>query len=269
MVLHFAQEVRAMKRIIIALLLTVLFTSGLLLGCGGVLTGSGNVETRQFDYSDFTQVDVGSAFTFEIVQSNSYGVSVTADDNLFEYIQVSKVGETLKIGLKTITSLGPVTLRAAVSMPQLHGLDASGATHGTISNFRSTEKAEFDISGASRVEFSSISAGNVELNISGASGVTGDLIAGNVDLDLSGASSVQLEGSANDIEVDAGGASRVRLGDFSSNNVDISLSGASSATVNPSGRLDADLSGGSKLTYIGEPTMGTINTSGGSSLSRQ
>mgnify|MGYP001059219324 CR=1 FL=1 len=102
-----------MKKAIVTVLVAVLLTSGLLVGCqGGVVKGSGNLKTEIFNFSDFTRVDVSSAFEAEIAQSGSYSVSITADDNLLEYIRVSKEGQTLKVGLKTITSLGPVTLKA-------------------------------------------------------------------------------------------------------------------------------------------------------------
>jgi hypothetical protein len=258
-----------MKKVIVAVLVAVLLTSGLLVGCGGVVVGSGKLATQEFNFSDFKRVDVSSAFEVEIAQSGSYRVSVTADDNLFEYIQVSKEGETLKIGLKTVTNLGPATLKAEITMPQLSGLILSGATRGTASGFTSPENLDITVSGASSLELVDMSAGDVKFNVSGASKATGDITAGDALLDLSGASTVQLEGSAKDIKVKASGASRVKLAGFTVNNADINLSGASTGTVNAGGRLDADLSGASKLSYIGAPTMGTINTSGGSTLSKK
>jgi len=107
------------------------------------------------------------------------------------------------------------------------------------------------------------------LNISGASDVIGDMAASDVNLIIDGASTVQLEGSGNDIVAIVSGASRIRLGDFTVNNADVSLSGASSGTINLSGQLDADLSGASNLEYIGEPTLGTLNITGASTLSRR
>ena len=236
-----------MKKAIMAVFVAVLIFSGLSAGCGAGLIGSGDLVTQKYDFSDFTKVEVSSAFKFEINQSASYSVSVTADDNVIEKVQVTKSGDTLKIGLKTITVLGTVTLQAAVTMPQLRGLEVSGASRGTISDFSSTEDLDIEVSGASKV--------------------TGDITAGDADFDVSGASTVQLEGSANDMVADASGASRMNLGDFAVNNANVNLSGASSGTVNLSGKLDADLSGASKLNYIGEPTMGDINTSGASTLS--
>ena len=258
-----------MKKAIMAALVVVLLTSGLLLSCAGAVIGSGKLKTEEYVFSDFNKVEVSSAFEFEIVQSGSYSISITADDNLFEHIQVSKEGETLKIGLKTLTSLGPVTMKAAVTMPQLRGLELSGATRGTVSGFSSTENVDIEVSGASSLELAEMSAGDVKFGISGASKATGDITAGDADFNVSGASTVQLEGSASDIVADVSGASRMKLAGFTVNNADVRLSGASTGTVNLKGKLDANLDGASKLEYIGEPTMGTVNTSGGSTLSKK
>jgi len=218
-------------------------------GWPGGLVGSGNLETEEYAFTDFTEVEISSAFEFEIDQSGSYSINVTADDNVMDYVQVSQDGQTLKIGLRRFISIGPVTLRASVTMPQLHGLTASGASRGTVSDFNSTEDLEIKLSGASRV--------------------TGDIAAGDVEFGISGASTIQLEGSANDIDANVSGASHFNLDAFTVNNADVNFSGASSGTVNLNGRLDANLSGASTLWYIGEPTMGDINTSGASTISKK
>jgi len=258
-----------MKKLIAAALVAVLLASGLLMGCGGILKGSGDLETRQFDFSDFTKVDISSAFEFEIIKSDSYDINITADDNLFEHILVSKEGKTLKIGLKTVSIRWPATLKAEITMPQLRGLELSGATRGTVSGFSSAENLEIEVSGASSAELVEVSTGGARFSISGASKVTGDISTGDAEFDISGASTLQLEGSAGDIEVEASGASRVELAGFPVDNAKVSLSGASIGTVNLSGKLDANLGGASKLEYIGEPTMGNINTSGSSTLGKK
>ena len=261
-----------MKKAMVAVLVAVLLTSGLSAGCaGGGITGSGNPVTQEFNFSDFTRVEVGSAFQVEIIQADSYRVSVTADDNLFEYIQVSKEGETLKIGLKLLP-LRPLftTLRAEISMPRIYDLDLSGATRGTISGFSSTENLDNELSGASSLNLVEMSAGDGKFALSGASRASGDITASDdARFELSGASKAELTGSANDMLIEASGASQLGLDNFPVRNVDIDLSGASRATVKLDGRLDADLSGASKLRYIGEPTMGDIHTSGGSSVNKK
>jgi hypothetical protein len=235
--------------IAIVAVVAVISTVLVLRGWPGGLIGSGNLETEAYAFTDFTKVEIGSAFEFEIKQSSSYSINVTADDNVMDYVQVSKDGQTLKIRLRRFLSLGPVTLRASVTMPQLSDLTVSGASRGTVSGFSSTEDLDITVSGASRV--------------------TGDIVAGNVEFGISGASTIQLEGSADDIDANVSGASHFNLDDFIVNNADINFSGASSGTVNLTGRLDANVSGASRLWYIGEPTSTDINTSGVSTVSKK
>lgn len=181
-----------MKKAIVAVLVAVFLTSGLLAGCvGGVVVGSGNLDTQEMDFSDFTRVEVSSAFEVEIAQSGSYSVSITADDNLFDYIQVSKQGTTLKIRLEPALHYAFTTLQAKITMPQLYGLALSGATRGTVSGFSSTDNIDIEVSGASSLNLVEMSAGDVEFDISGASRVTGDITADDADFDVSGASTVQ------------------------------------------------------------------------------
>ena len=249
----------------VVILVAVLLAAGVL-GCGVVVRGSGNLETEEYDLRNFTRVEVGSAFEVEIVQSGSYGVSITADDNLFDYVQISAQSNTLRIGLKT-AGYFDITARVEITLPLLLSLGLSGATWCTISGF-TTGDFDADVSGASSLELVGISAGNIRFDISGASRVTGSLTSGDTEFDLSGASSIQLEGSASDMAINASGASRVELAGFAANNANIRLSGASTGTVNLDGRLDADLSGASNLRYTGEPIMGDIDVSDASTLSR-
>ena len=242
--------------IIIAIVVAAICTSLILWGWPlvlwdwqGGLIGSGNLETEEYAFTNFTKVEISTAFEFEIEQASSYSINVTADDNVIDRVQVSQDGQTLKIRVGTVPTLRRVTLKALVTMPQLGGLTVSGATRGIVSNFNCTEAVSIAVSGASRV--------------------TGDITAGDIEFDVSGASTVQLEGSADDMVAIISGASRFSLGDFTVNNADVNISGASTGTINLDGRLDANVSGASTLLYIGDPVMGTMNVSGASSLGKK
>jgi len=237
------------KLIVVAFNVVVLLVLGLTVGCGFVPTGSGDLETKEYAFSDFNQVEIRGTFEFEINQASAYSISITADDDIIEKICVTKAGDTLKIDLETFPRLGSIALKTVITMPQLLGLDVSGAARGTIYGFNSDD--------------------DVDITSSGASKVKGNIIAGDVDLHVIGASIIQLEGSAKDMVAEAVGASYLRLGDFTVNNASITLMGVSTSTVNVSGRLDADLQGVTKLTYIGEPVMGIVKKSAVSVLRKK
>jgi len=233
-----------------------------------LLVGSVNLVTDEMELSDFAEVEVGWAFDIEIIQSASYSVIISADEYVevsrtgedeyerkltFDYIKVSKMGDVLSIGLeqgynyRSANLLRPLTLRAEVTMPDLLELRLSGASHGTVEGFSFSHEFNLSLSGASSLEIS-------------------DLSAGNVTIDLSGASNLNGEGEADNLFINASGASRLELSDFPVHNVNVVLSGASRATINLDGRLDANLSGASRVRYMGDPTMGNIQTSDASTV---
>jgi cell division septal protein FtsQ len=63
----------------------------------------GAQKTETFELSDFSQVEVSSAFQVTITESETYSIKVTAGEKIFDRIQVSKTGETLKIETLPIT----------------------------------------------------------------------------------------------------------------------------------------------------------------------
>ncbi len=212
------------------------------------IAGSGNVVTREEAITGFDKVDVSHAFTVDISQGDTFRVVVRVDDNLVQYLEVVKVGSTLKVGLKpnltVLVQRG--TMEAEVTMPELAGLDMSGASSVTLSGFQSTKAFQAEVSGASSLQ--------------------GDIGAGDSWFDVSGGSRATLSGSAQGVRIEVSGGSRIDLGDFSVVDADVNASGGSSATVNASGTLDADASGASQVYYLGSPTLGRVETSGASSV---
>jgi hypothetical protein len=203
-------------------------------GDNEVIRGSGKEVTREVNLSDFTTVDVGSFLRVEITRGKSFRVAITADDNVLSYVTATKDGPALKIGLDGAgRGFQNVTLKAAVTMPALEGVRASGASKVTIGGFTSAK--------------------DCKLRASGAGSLTGDLQAQTVDLAATGAGRISLTGSAREARISGEGAGRLALAAFTIRSARVVLTGASRATVQVKGTLDYDLSGASDLKIGGEP----------------
>lgn len=175
--------------------------------CSGVIvTGSGEIVTQEMDFTGFDKLDISQGFNVDVNQGDEFSVVIRADDNIVEYLQVEKVGDTLKIDLEQNRVIGVSTLEAEITMPALVGLVVSGGSDATVS------------------------------------------------------------GTGDEISVDASGGSDADLASFEVVNASVVASGGSDVTVNASGTLNADASGGSQVYYLGSPTMGQIDTSGGSDV---
>jgi hypothetical protein len=239
------------KRVLSWLIALVVSASTFLVltGCGGWVTGSGKVETREMNFTDFTALDIDSAFEVDITQDDAYRVTITTDDNLFDYVNVNQSGKTLHIGLKQPYAYMRTTRKATITMPALQQLELSGASRAKVSGFIATSPLEMDISGASKA--------------------SGSLKMADGKFEVSGASTLELSGAGQNLSLEISGASTLKLGEFTAAKAVVNVSGASRATVNVTGRLDAEVSGASTLTYLGNPTLGDIEVTGASTLHRK
>jgi len=234
----------------------------------GPSVGKRNVITREMDFTDFTNVEVGSCFKVDIKRADSYSVTISGDEELFDYVNVVKSGNTLKVSIKPLTFFTRPNLQASITMPKLHKLRLGGAATCTVSEFSSNDAFDLNISGSSALHVD-IEAGRTKVEISGAGRLKGRMKLADAEFTLSGASRAELSGAANNVVLNAWGASRLDLTDFVLNDTGINLKGASEAAVTVNGKLDMDLSSGSRLYYSGNPTMGKINVSDASTLSQR
>jgi hypothetical protein len=227
--------------------------------------------TNPYEFSDYTRLDIQNAFDVEIVQSGTYSISVTTNEDLKDFLSVIKNGDTVTIKLApnhpfTDFVLMRKTLKARIAMPVLNSLVVSGASHCRVRGFESTNDLDFEVSGASHVTLNNIEAGDVKLVVSGESGISGKLTAVDVDFDVSGASQIELTGAGEDVGLKAEGASEVNLEFFVTQTADIILSGASQVTTDTRSHLDFSLSGASRLYFLANPNIGKMEVLGASTV---
>ncbi|MBN1643876.1 MAG: DUF2807 domain-containing protein [Dehalococcoidales bacterium] len=261
-----------MKRVIIpTVLMLVMIIS--LTGCSGTIgspvTGSGTIETRTLDYADFTRLEIDNAFEAEITRADSFALSITTNTNIFDYLDIRKSGSTLHIGLQRNHTYINTTQKAVITMPDLLSLVVSGASKTQITGFSSTSTTVFEVSGASRLELTDIKTGNCHIEVSGASRMSGNLTIADGNFNISGASTIELTGTAESITADISGASGGKLELLPMVNGNFRVSGASNATIAVSGRLDANVSGASRMYYSGNPTLRNISVTSASTFTKK
>jgi hypothetical protein len=241
---------RALSTLLVAAIIVIVVIAVVLGAFLFFAFSAGNQKTQTYSNTDFSSVIIGSAFKVNITQSDTYSISISAGERIFDRIEVTQSGNTLTIGLKPGLFFGSFNLQAQITMPKLDSVEFSGATHGTTAGFSSTDSFTAKVSGASYLEMTNFQSGNITADVSGASTFTAS-------------------GTAGDLSSSVSGASHLNLLNLQVNNAKLDISGASQAEVNVSGRLDADINGASHVDYTGSPTLGTINTSGASSINKK
>jgi len=89
------------------------------------------------------------------------------------------------------------------------------------------------------------------------------------DLMMNSGSWVTVRGSGEDVTISVKGGSHANLANFAVENADFTASSGSHVTLNVSGRLDVEVSGGSHVLYSGDPQIGDIDLSGGSTFKKK
>jgi len=151
-----------MKKLTLVVSMLLLLASSAVVGCDFTVTGSGNLQARDMDFNGFDVVEIGDFFMVDIVQSDSYKVSITADDNIFKYLDISQDGHTLRIGMKkALRRYKNITLKAELTMPQIQRLVMSTETTGTIRRFNIKHDFELIVSKFSSLKFSDMTTKNI------------------------------------------------------------------------------------------------------------
>jgi hypothetical protein len=279
-----------MKKILLVIgLIVVMLGVSLVGGCYRGTDVNGKVNSKTFDYKDFTAIEVQDAFEVEITYGATWSINITGPERTMKRLDVTKSGDTLKVGLEGWEWFGFMNSspKAVITLPDLRRLDLSGASEGSVSGFKNDKDFSLRLSGASRLDvdmetgdFNADVSGASELKLdvksvsfdgeaSGASGIKGALETGKTDIRLTGASDAKLTGSGSDLRLNCSGASSAKLVDFKVAAAVVNLSGASDVTVDVHDDLDLDISGASTLNYYGNPVIGKTEISGSSDLNHK
>lgn len=189
--------------------------------------GTTNIQTQNYAFEDFTEISAGNGFNIQITKGNEYSINITTDTNRQDRVDIYKSGGTLIIKLKPGLSFSASQLKAEITMPDLENIQLSEGASATIHNFN---------------------------------------LSHNFAAYLTGGSSLTMTGQALNLTVNGLGGANLNLSEFQVTNVNVDLKEGSQCTVNLNGRMAGTLSGGAKLSYIGNPALGELDISGGASM---
>ncbi|UFH52289.1 head GIN domain-containing protein [Spirosoma sp. KNUC1025] len=220
-----------------------------LAGCSWRREDVGPYQSAQQTYSftNFDRLDMGSAFTISVQQGNTFSITVEGDRRNLDDLDVYTRNGTLIAQYRNARNRKYSTT-FVITMPTLRGVNFSGASKSTISDFTNLNGLDIELSGASEAQVS--------------------VKAARTNVELSGASRLQLTGSGTSLVADLSGASQLQGYSYPVNDANLGASGASKANVSVANSLDVDASGASSVRYRGNPSV-RQRVSGASSVQQE
>jgi hypothetical protein len=213
-----------------------------------------NAQVRNLKGS-FHGIKVSNAIDVIINQSNDEGVVVSAVEEKYR----NRIKTEIQDGILHIWfdnegwnwrwNKGDKKLRAYVSVKNLDLIDVSGACDVRIDGMLKTNL--------------------LNVKLSGASSLRGQVIASKMNFEQSGASSSSISGSVNELIVHSSGASDFKGFDLITEYCVAEASGASDIKITVNKDLKAEASGASDIDYSGNATVSSLKSSGASSVRKR
>ena len=231
--------------LLIGLLITAC-GSNTILGSREVIKGSGNVITESREVSGFDGVSHTGIGRVIIVQGGEESLTIEADDNLMEYITSEVRNGTLELGFEdNIRFDSPTSIQFEVSAIDLNTIDSVGTGTIVIEELN-TDQLEISTTGTGSISIDSLMASDLVVNAEG----TGN---------------IELAGIIVNQELDLKGTGAYDAPDLESQTANLQVTGTGSAVLWVLDSLDVEISGISKVSYFGSPTV-TQNITGTGSL---
>ncbi|MFT5820302.1 MAG: hypothetical protein ACI8ZM_001541 [Crocinitomix sp.] len=230
-----------MKRINISLIICLLVLFSTACKKGGVFCyqPNGNVVTEERTHTDFSKISLEMAADLYVTQGEEYAISIEASDNLMEIIETKVSGTTLEIDLKKGKCIkNDYAVKVYITLPELKELSVSGSGDVYVPNKLTAGELELNISGSGSVDIDSLFANHLDTRISG----SGELMLFAMD-------TVETE------KIDISGSGEVHLFNVPAKNVDINVSGSGECEVYAIDRLEVEISGSGEVTYKGNPII--------------
>ena len=211
-----------------------------------MVRGSGSPQTETYAVSNFSRVHLDRISEYEIMQSDSFKVELTADSNIIEHVTVSQARNWLTVSVPA--TFESKSVKARIWLPALY---------------------EATISGGSKGKLDGIKGPSVQVNVKGRSWAEGRVEAESLTLMISDSSQANLRGWAGSLSVEASDNSSAFLSDLEALKANVKL-GASSkgdyeehsnsyAEVFVNGAANVSLYRDSELYYKGNVTFDGIS----------
>lgn len=205
-------------------------------------------ETRQLE--SFTEVYSGGSWEVILEEGFVEQVHIEANGIALEKVKTEVNGNVLSLGLER-GNYSNVDLKFYVTYKKLEGVKLSGSGEMEVKNNVITDSFTASLSGS----------GDISMK---------NLMADRMVVGISGSATMEIEGG----EVGIAEIKQSGSGDFEGENLyitdlTVSKSGSGDTKVGEIGKLSVYSSGSGDVIYSGSPIMGTIKTSGSSSIRKR
>ena len=181
---------------------------GSFFGGKDAIKGEGPVISKSFDLKDFDRIVINGQADATFTQSDTYEVTLRAQENVFDYVDYRVEGTTLILELKDKRMVRSTDFDLTLKAPALKRLEVNGAADFDIpAGLKSDDDLQIEVNGAGDLTFDAVRCNNLSISANGAADVDlTDIDVQNLKVDVNGAGDVVVDGAAGDANLSVNGA---------------------------------------------------------------
>jgi len=230
--------------------LFLVFTLFSLHGCNWIssrnpIKTSKNIISKDFDISNFQQIESNISAMIYITQSKDYAVSVHGPENYLSHLKIFVKGNTLYLNANNFwkhatDKLGKKHVTIHISLPTLTTVIQNG-----VGNIQIEEKAIFD---------------KLTLRLKGVGDILcDDLTCQQLEATLSGVGKVKLKGKSKSAYYKNSGIGDIQASSMTVSSLTVKHTGVGDITCHATDHLKISASGVGDVTYYGNPSVRTLH----------
>ena len=194
---------------------------------GKTVKCNGEIIEKTMDFTGFTGITLEGAAEIDFKQADSCKVLVTANEEVFDYLDYSLEDKVLVISTKDHVLINAKKYKVSIEAPVLDAINVQGAAaFHMAAGYSCTEALEIEIDGAAKLVVDSIEVPTVDLTINGAGKFTLDNIkVGQCDIEVNGAGSGSVSGVADNAKITVSGTAKINIGNLQCPNLEKKVDG--------------------------------------------
>lgn len=177
-------------------------------GGKNAIKGEGAVITKSFDLRDFDRIVINGQADATFTQSDTYEVTLRAQENVFDYVDYRVEGTTLILELKDKRTVRSTDFDVTLKAPALKGIEINGAADFDIpAGLTSDADLKIAVNGAGDLTFNAVRCNNLTVEANGAADVDLNTIdVQKLKVEVNGAGDVNIDGKAAEADLTVNGA---------------------------------------------------------------
>jgi hypothetical protein len=198
------------------------------------VSGNGDVITKTFNTDDYDKISVAGSMDVELVAGSEGNITVQAESNVMEYLEIETSGDKLSIGVKNGINLSTRKgIFIKIPVEEIEHLDLAGS--GDISSDLTLKSSSMQISIAG--------SGDIKLTTE----------SKDLKLNVAGSGDMKLSGRTENLRASVAGSGDISAYGLKANNVNASIAGSGDVAVFCNGgSLRASIVGSGDLRYKGK-----------------